>query len=225
MSANGNAGAPAGRRGGHLREHGRERDEDRRVRRTTARLRGALAALVHEKAYDAIAVKEILARADVGRSAFYAHFRDKDALLESAVRATLRASAARAPGTDPTTDPIEAVLGFSGPLFAHVARALVAAGRHTTGAASLERHAAVHERLRVLLAEVVADALRRVGAGGAGAAPVPAPVPADLLAAHVADTFLRVLGWWAGGGAPGPAREADRLFRALVTPVVADAVR
>ena len=76
-----------------MRERVRERDEDRRVRRTKGLLRGALASLVHEKPYDAIAVKEILARADVGRSAFYAHFGDKDALLDSAIRETLRAGA------------------------------------------------------------------------------------------------------------------------------------
>ena len=42
-----------------------ERDgEDRRVQRTKGRLRGAIASLIHEKAYGAIAVKEILARAE-----------------------------------------------------------------------------------------------------------------------------------------------------------------
>jgi AcrR family transcriptional regulator len=103
-----------GRRGGRVREC----HEDRRVRRTKRLLRGALASLVHEKPYDAIAVKEILARADVGRSAFYAHFGDKDALLDSAIRETLRASASCAPGAAP----VDAVLGFSGPLLEHVER-------------------------------------------------------------------------------------------------------
>jgi AcrR family transcriptional regulator len=191
----------------------REPDEDRRVRRTQGLLRRAIASLVHEKPYDAIAVKEILARADVGRSAFYAHFRDKDALLASAVRETLRASASRASAADP----IASVLGFSGPLFEHVGGRLVA----ERGSGGVARHEAVHECLRGQLAEWVADALRRVGTGRAGAP----PVPLDLLAAHVADTFLRVLVWWVERGAPGSAREADRLFRVLVTPAVADAVR
>jgi AcrR family transcriptional regulator len=190
----------------------RERDEDRRVRRTKGLLRGALASLVHEKPYDAIAVKEILARADVGRSAFYAHFGDKDALLDSAIRETLRASASRAPAVDP----VEAVLGFGGPLLEHVGRALAAGG----GPASLARHAAVHQRLRRLLAESVTDALRRGGGRRAGEP----PVPVELLAAHVVDTFLRVLAWWVERGALAPARDADRLFRALVAPAVADAV-
>lgn len=187
------------------------------MRRTKGRLRGAIAALVHEKPYDAIAVKEILARADVGRSAFYAHFRDKDALLVSAVRETLRAAAAQAPASDP----VEAVLGFSGPLFAHIGRALAAeGGRIHQGPAGVTRHAAVHERLRALLAESTADALRRTSSPCARRP----TVPADLLAAHVADTFLRVLVWWVESGGSSSAEDADHVFRALVAQPVADAL-
>jgi AcrR family transcriptional regulator len=56
---------------------------DRRVRRTRDLLRRALQELIIEQGYDRITVQEILDRADVGRSTFYAHYRDKDDLLES----------------------------------------------------------------------------------------------------------------------------------------------
>jgi AcrR family transcriptional regulator len=56
---------------------------DRRVRRTRELLRSALLALILEKGYDRITVQDILDRADVGRSTFYAHYRDKDDLLLS----------------------------------------------------------------------------------------------------------------------------------------------
>jgi len=56
---------------------------DRRVRKTRALLLRAAQELVVEKGYDAMTVQEILDRADVGRSTFYAHFRDKDDLLLS----------------------------------------------------------------------------------------------------------------------------------------------
>lgn len=39
--------------------------------------------LIEETGYDRITVQDILDRADVGRSTFYAHYRDKDDLLES----------------------------------------------------------------------------------------------------------------------------------------------
>jgi AcrR family transcriptional regulator len=54
---------------------------DRRVRRTRRILGTALVELVLEKGYDSITVQDILDRADVGRSTFYAHYRDKDALF------------------------------------------------------------------------------------------------------------------------------------------------
>src|SRR5260370_17924001 len=56
---------------------------DRRVQRTKKLLHKALMSLILEKKYESITVQEILDRADVGRSTFYMHFRDKDELLFS----------------------------------------------------------------------------------------------------------------------------------------------
>lgn len=55
--------------------------QDRRVGRTHQLLFDALLELVQKKRYDKITVQEILDRANVGRSTFYAHFQDKDDLL------------------------------------------------------------------------------------------------------------------------------------------------
>lgn len=57
------------------------RNSDRRVRRTRKLLHSAFLELVIEKGYDKITIQDILDRADVGRSTFYVHFRDKEALL------------------------------------------------------------------------------------------------------------------------------------------------
>lgn len=54
---------------------------DRRVRRTRQLIRDAFIALARERGYDRVSVQDILDRADVGRSTFYAHYRDKDDLL------------------------------------------------------------------------------------------------------------------------------------------------
>ena len=71
---------------------------DRRIRRTQKSLHEALISLVLEKNYDSITVQEILDRADVGRSTFYAHFDGKDKLLLSGtheLRNTLNAALQR----------------------------------------------------------------------------------------------------------------------------------
>ncbi len=60
-----------------------KKKEDRRINRTRKLMHEALMALIVEKGYEAVTVQDILDRADVGRSTFYAHYRDKDELLLS----------------------------------------------------------------------------------------------------------------------------------------------
>jgi AcrR family transcriptional regulator len=57
------------------------RKVDPRVERTQDSLGDALIRLMHEKPFESITVQEVLDRARVGRSTFYAHFRDKDDLF------------------------------------------------------------------------------------------------------------------------------------------------
>src|SRR5581483_7268776 len=55
---------------------------DRRAQRTRHQLGHALVELVKEKRFDDITVQEVIDRADVGRSTFYTHFRDKEDLFQ-----------------------------------------------------------------------------------------------------------------------------------------------
>lgn len=186
------------------------RTKDRRVTRTARLLRDALASLIHEKPYASIAVKEILARADVGRSTFYAHFRDKDELLATCVREVLDAAHAVQRRPAPAS-PRECVLRFSGPILEFHAR-----HRDTGATVSAETRAAIHERLELLLAARIAAGLR---ASGGGASPA-AALPPDLVARHIASTFGLVLGWWLDGDATLAPRVVDEWFRALVAPAL-----
>jgi AcrR family transcriptional regulator len=63
------------------------RKTDRRTERTRQLLRDALIELIVEKkAYDAVSIQDITDRADVARTTFYLHYRDKDELLFSSLR-------------------------------------------------------------------------------------------------------------------------------------------
>src|SRR5262249_56137944 len=95
---------------------GRRAIEDRRIQKTLSLLREALVSLIAEKPYDSIVVKEILDRANVGRSTFYTHFRDKDDLLVSGIHDMLGEvpSPTRAGGRR-----LDRILLFSLPLFEH----------------------------------------------------------------------------------------------------------
>ncbi|MGD9628574.1 MAG: TetR/AcrR family transcriptional regulator [Pyrinomonadaceae bacterium] len=60
-----------------------QRKPDRRASRTKTAIRKHLVSLILEKHYDLITVQDIIERADVGRSTFYLHFRDKEDVLFS----------------------------------------------------------------------------------------------------------------------------------------------
>ena len=56
---------------------------DRRTNRTRKLLQEALVSLILEKGYEKVTVQNVIDRANVGRSTFYAHFQNMDDLLLS----------------------------------------------------------------------------------------------------------------------------------------------
>lgn len=64
------------------RKSGNQEPElDRRVQKTRKLLSDAFVALIVEKGYDEVSIQDILDRANVGRSTFYAHYENKEQLL------------------------------------------------------------------------------------------------------------------------------------------------
>src|SRR5262245_39434971 len=83
--------------------------DDRRARRTRRNLQDGLISLIVEKGFERTTVQEILDRADVGRSTFYSHFRDKEALLAAVfkdIRDQLRGEMDNLVSGSPVLDPI-----------------------------------------------------------------------------------------------------------------------
>jgi AcrR family transcriptional regulator len=153
---------------------------DRRVEKTKTSLHDALIGLAREKPYPSIAVKEILDRANVGKSTFYMHFRDKDDLLASGIHDALR-SIQRQPQS---RDIVERIVAFSLPLLTHIDEHRRAAGPKMRR----EGRLAMHARMQAVLTDIVAHNL---------SVPVPnhsgLSIPADVLARYVASTFVLVL--------------------------------
>lgn len=194
----------------------RKQTKDRRIQKTEALLRGALGTLIREKSYEEIAVKEILNRANVGRSTFYTHFADKDELLLSCIHDMLRPAQPDGRGRAPAKSQAE-ILWFSLPIFEHIER------HRGTGQAAMgpRGRQAVHEHLQQAITQLIEDQVRtalRRGCRTAG------PASPDLLVRWIASTFVLVLNWWVECDSPLPAREADGLFRGLIEPSLAGAL-
>jgi AcrR family transcriptional regulator len=64
-------------------------ENDRRVQRTRQLLQQAMIELVSEKGYDAVTVRDITDRANLGRTTFYAHYESKEDLLLSGHQASV----------------------------------------------------------------------------------------------------------------------------------------
>ncbi|MFC5435821.1 TetR/AcrR family transcriptional regulator [Rhodanobacter umsongensis] len=184
------------------------RKTDSRVSRTKLLLHRSLATLIHEKSYDAIVVKEILARANVARSTFYAHFDGKEELLLSSIRHVLAVARDR---LSELSDPVDRLLYFSLPVLQHIETHLQQAPVDAPRLGLRQ----VHRRLEKVLIEQVEADIRRTPLMRA----MPA-VPPELLAKHLVTTFLVVVDWWLHRRPVPSAREADDSYRALVAPIL-----
>jgi AcrR family transcriptional regulator len=180
---------------------------DRRSRRSRRLIVDALVGLMGEKRYDRITVQDIVDRADVGRTTFYAQFRNKDDVLLGEFGRVLGllheertvATAACDGGPLPSLS-----------LFRHVheQRSLfVALAR---GQAFDEHCAGVRRHLR-------AASMVRLAPGPAPGDPA---VPPELVADFLAGALLGLVRWWLDQGLPQTPEEMDAIYRRLVTPGV-----
>lgn len=185
---------------------------DRRVVRTRKALLDALHSLIGEKDYDSIVVKEILDRADVGRSAFYTHFINKDDLLAHGICEIVGGLPARHPEADESRN--AGPLWFSQTIFEHVDRQ-----RRTKMHKLGHRGAAIlHQRLNQVLVKLIAERLRSEHRKQHKRSD---RIPSDLLAQYPAGTFVLVLDWWIESKSQISPSAVNDLFRLLVMPTLA----
>ena len=167
--------------------------------------------LMVEDGYDAVTVQDLIDRADVGRSTFYAHYTDKADLLDDMLgqlRGLLEPAGAESGGSRRT-------LRFSLEMFRHVRdqQPLMRAMLARPGAGP------VVNRVELMLTDIVERELNPL----AGASS-PTRVPLDLVAASVVSAFLAALTWWVGDDFQQTPEEMDQMFQVLVAPGVRAAV-
>ncbi len=186
--------------------------EDRRVKRTRQLLQDALISLILEKGYEAITIQNIIDRANVGRSTFYAHFQDKDDLLLNGVYEL---------GDDLHEHIVEEIAGGK-----------QAGDLNTLSCRPLFDHAAANHRLYKAMVggkgiDVVWDAgesyLRiylqeqlKLLLNGNKDPLVPMPVTLTYLTG----ALFSLLRWWLENDMPYPPEQIDEMFQQLAMPGV-----
>jgi AcrR family transcriptional regulator len=188
-----------------------KRKVDRRVQRTRQLLHDALIALILEKGYDKITVQDIIDRANVGRSTFYAHYLDKQDLLESGL-ARLREELGRNLAGDDAMESAEWMLLPSLALFRHTGqhhdlfRAMIGGTGIDLVIKTIDEALTGHAQ--ALLDQLVA----RRGQPS---------VPPRVIVTYVVGALLALLTWWLDNDMPYPPEQMDQMFRQLTTPGVA----
>ena len=182
---------------------------DRRVGRTRKALKEALTDLILEKGYEAVTVQDVIDRADVGRSTFYAHFVDKDDLL-MAILADLEV-----PGPDTTRwTPDDPAFGWTLELFRHFGSGKRLFKAVASGQSSALARAETTRRL---------EDLARAELSRLQAARKLDPFRLETVVRFLVGTFIGFMDWWMREENEHlPPEQVDRAFRSLVLPGVAN---
>ena len=173
---------------------------DRRSQRTRQLLSEAFVQLIQEKEYSAITVSDIIERANVGRSTFYAHYRDKDDLFLDQMDRVIEFLNQHSPKQADL--PFFPSLG----LFQHVSdhyelyKALV----WSPGMDILTRH------LQKSLSLRVQEGLEK----SSGKYEIPAPI----LASFITGSFLTLLKWWLENKRIYTPEQIDEIYKKVTLP-------
>src|SRR5215470_10438057 len=170
---------------------------DRRSQRTRHLLSAALVELIREKDYSAITVSDIIERANVGRSTFYAHYRDKDDLFVGELDLVIEVLSQRIPGQEEI--PFFPSLG----LFRHVGEEyeLYKALVWSPGMDLLIKH------LQKSLSTRIEQGLQK--------SEKDPEVPLPLLANFIAGSFLTLLKWWLENKMIYSPEAMDKIYKRL----------
>ncbi|RWC69610.1 MAG: TetR/AcrR family transcriptional regulator [Mesorhizobium sp.] len=174
---------------------------DRRVARTRALLQDAIIALIPERGYAAITVDDICRKANIGRSTFYTHYSDKDALRSATLEAHLRSLSRERLSKGERMG--SRLFEFSLPMFEH-AQAFRSLHHALLASSGDTIHDQMRERIR-----------RAVGAELAGKRIGEAGVPTEFAVQFIAGAFLAVLGWWLSTNSKLSPAQIDELFQEM----------
>jgi AcrR family transcriptional regulator len=186
--------------------------EDRRIQKTRKALNEALLVLMEKKKYEWITIQDILDRANVGRSTFYLHYRDKDELLLDGLTNTweeiIRTARTSASGSSVI---YERIIAFSLPALKH------AYGHKTLFKMLVGSNGWTIVRRR--LEEVLIHAIKEAAGPFCKKRSISAE-SFEFFGYFLASGFLSVLTWWLNGKNPMSPEKMNELFREMVVPLL-----
>lgn len=183
----------------------RQTRTQRRALRTRASIEDAFVAAVSERGYHNVSVEDIAEGADVAKATFYAHFKNKDALLEAAFERLTRELIER---VAPSAPPHLRIRSEAAQSFFEQAAQL----------RELFRVCLKHGRTRSRYVALVADVVEHAFAERAQALGVSPRVPARAAALAFAGAHTALLEGWLDGDLTETAEQMAAVQLALTLP-------
>ncbi len=185
----------------------KQQKADRRSERTNRLVSSAFAELLREKPYDEILVQDILDRAGIGRTTFYAHYFDKADVLDSMTEQILSMFTQQLAHATPRQRIVPSL-----ELFEHIYQS-----PHQHFRALMQGHAGerLWEAMQTALCRAIEPALVTL-CTEERTPPVPLPVISDYLAS----ALLTLLKWWVAADMPYPPAQMESIFQQLALPGV-----
>lgn len=171
--------------------------QDRRIRRTRHLLAEALIALTLEKGYEAVTIRDITERADIGYATFFRRYHDKDELLKDVMDVVLAELTQLLSPTHTDMNPV--MVGTL--LFRYVQE------RNAVIQVLLRSHALLDDVIGVATQNVLREHLWRPDG----------VVPPEIVAYHIVTSSVSLIRWWLAHGMPYPPEEMGTIYHELIT--------
>ncbi len=193
---------------------------DRRVNRTRRMLRTALKELILEKGYTSITVEEITDRADIGRTTFYLHYRDKEDLLLDSLDAISLELKEQVAQMMPTRQEVPNLrLRSDSSRFNPILVVFQHIGDNRDFYRTIlsdEVAVKVGRRVRDFMSEAAFEFFTRRFPELSGQ--IKPKIPLEVVAAYYAGSLLELITWWMDHNMPYTAEEMVNIFRQLFFP-------
>lgn len=184
---------------------------DRRQRKSREAIFQAFTALLSEKNYSHISVQEIIDRADIGRTTFYAHFETKDFLLKELCQELFDHIIQTAMGRPHGHS--HGGSGVEDSVFLHLLRHLQENDRNVLGLLSSQNNDIFLRYFKDSL-----DGLIRTQV----IAPTETSrkdIPEDFLVNHISGSFVEMVLWWIKGGRKESPEQLTGYFLKVIRPI------
>jgi len=170
--------------------------QDRRVKRTQHLLARALIVLTLEKGYEAVTIRDITERADVGYATFFRHYHDKDELLKDVLDVVLTEIIDLLGSTQPAADPT--TIGVL--LFRYVQQ------QSEVVRVLLMSHALLQRSIEIATQNVVSEHTFLPDS----------VVPLEIAAHHIVASSISLIQWWLDHQMPYPPERMGVIYHELI---------